>query len=61
VRVMKPGEGFGELALTKNKPRSANILTKTAVEVMVLEKGPYEGFFGKIKKERDDFIKSSFP
>lgn len=36
VRYMKEGEGFGEIALTNNKPRTAGILAKGTVELLVL-------------------------
>jgi len=61
LRYMRPGEGFGELALKENTPRTASIMTKTATEFLVLEKQFYDSICGKMEKEREEFIKSCFP
>lgn len=58
---MKAGEGFGEIALTNNKPRTASIMTKTPVEMIVLTKKNYDEVFSNVERQREDFLKSTFP
>jgi len=38
LKVMQPGEFFGEMALIDNEPRSANVISKDNVELMVIPK-----------------------
>lgn len=55
------GESFGELASKKNSKRSKGILCRTDVEFLVLEKQQFDEVFGKLEKEREEFLKSVFP
>jgi cAMP-binding proteins - catabolite gene activator and regulatory subunit of cAMP-dependent protein kinases len=61
ARYSKQGESFGELALKNNAPRSAAILCKTDCEFLVITKNIYDAVFGKLEREREEFLKSAFP
>lgn len=61
VRYLREGEGFGEIALKRNIPRTASILCKKDCEFLTLSKEQYELGFGKMQREKEDFIHSIFP
>lgn len=61
VRYLREGEGFGEIALKRNIPRTASILCKTDCEFLTLSKEEYELGFGKMQREKEEFIYSIFP
>jgi CRP-like cAMP-binding protein len=61
IRYMKEGEGFGEVALTSHKPRTASVIARNRVEVLVLGKKHYDEVFLGVEREREEFIKKSFP
>jgi len=61
VRYLREGEGFGEIALKRNIPRTASILCKTECEFLTLSKEQYELGFGKMQREKEEFIYSIFP
>jgi len=50
VQVAEYGEGdyFGERALLKNEPRAANIIAKTTLQVVQLERGSFRRLLGPI-------------
>jgi len=60
VRYLKEGEGFGEIALKRNIPRTASILCKTECEVLVMKKEQYELGFGRMQREKEEFLNSVF-
>jgi len=61
VRYLRVGEGFGEIALKRNIPRTASILCKRDCEFLTLSKEQYELGFGKMQREKEEFIHSIFP
>lgn len=61
VRVLKRGEGFGEVALKKNIPRTATILCKTTCEFLVMRKKQYELGFWRMQREKEEFLATVFP
>jgi len=61
VRYMGPGESFGELALKNNAPRSASVLCSDDCEFLVITKQQFEQIFEKKDREKEEFIKTTFP
>ena len=61
IRYLEKGEAFGELALKKDKARSASILCKKDCEFLVLDKQQFEAFFGVVFKENEEFLRNVFP
>ena len=55
------GESFGEIASKKNQPRSASILCRTRCEFLTLEKQQFDEVFGRIEKEKEEFLITVFP
>lgn len=44
----KPGDYFGELALLRNEPRAANIVAKTKLKVVSLERQSFKRLLGPL-------------
>ena len=44
----KVGDYFGELALLKNEPRAANVLAKTKLRVVSLERNSFKRLLGPL-------------
>lgn len=61
IRYLKEGEGFGEIALKRSIPRTASILCKTDCDVLIMKKEHYELGFGKMQREKEEFLNSVFP
>ena len=61
VQYLGVGESFGEIALKKNQPRTASILCRVDCEFLTLEKQQFDEVFGKIEKEKEEFLVSVFP
>jgi cAMP-dependent protein kinase regulator len=49
----KSGDYFGELALLKNEPRAANVIAKTKLKVVALERNSFRRLLGPL----DDILK----
>ena len=45
----KSGDYFGELALLKNEPRAANIVTTTKTQVVALERHSFKRLLGPVE------------
>jgi len=61
VTYLHEGESFGEVALKRSIPRTATILCKTDCEFIVIKKAQYEMGFGRMQKEKEEFLLSVFP
>jgi len=61
VTYLKEGESFGEVALKRSIPRTATILCKTDCEFIVMLKDQYELGFGRMQREKEEFLLSVFP
>ena len=48
-----PGDYFGELALLKNEPRAANVIAKTKLKVVSLDRNSFKRLLGPL----DDILK----
>lgn len=48
VMHYKPGDYFGELALLKNEPRAANVIAKTKLKVVSLERNSFRRLLGPL-------------
>jgi cAMP-dependent protein kinase regulator len=48
VKSYKPGDYFGELALLKNEPRAANVIAKTKLKVVSLERNSFKRLLGPL-------------
>ena len=48
VKDYQPGDYFGERALLKNEPRAANIIAKTRLQVVTLERKSFRRLLGPI-------------
>lgn len=55
------GESFGEQALKKNVPRQSSIMCSENCEFLTLEKQQFDDVFGKIEKEKEEFLRTVFP
>lgn len=60
VKKYKPGDYFGELALLKNEPRAANVIAKTKLKVVSLERNSFKRLLGPLddilKRNMDSYI-----
>jgi len=61
MRYVHKGEGFGEQGLKKNTPRSASMICRTNCEFLVLEKQQYDVVFGRVQREKEEFLRTVFP
>lgn len=61
VQYLGVGESFGEQALKKNAPRQSSILCSANCEFLTLEKQQFDDLFGRIEKEKEEFLKTVFP
>ena len=50
VMKYKPGDYFGELALIKNEPRAANVIAKSEVSVVTLDRHSFKRLLGPIEE-----------
>eukprot|EP00232_Nephroselmis_pyriformis_P000724 CAMPEP_0182912718 /NCGR_PEP_ID=MMETSP0034_2-20130328/37661_1 /TAXON_ID=156128 /ORGANISM="Nephroselmis pyriformis, Strain CCMP717" /LENGTH=529 /DNA_ID=CAMNT_0025049407 /DNA_START=103 /DNA_END=1688 /DNA_ORIENTATION=- len=62
VATLSKGESFGEIALVKDQPRSATIVAKTRIELLVIHKDDFQrtltDLYGSPLSERCDFLES---
>ena len=60
VMNYKPGDYFGEIALLKNEPRAANVIAKTKLKVISLERSSFKRLLGPLdeilKRNMDSYI-----
>ena len=61
VRFLKDGEGFGDIALKRNIPRTATILCKKDCEVLTLTKEIYEQTIGRLQIEKEEVLDEVIP
>lgn len=61
VKKYRAGEYFGELALIKGEPRAANIVAKTDLKLVSLDRGAFKRLLGPIedilKRNADQYTK----
>jgi cAMP-dependent protein kinase regulator len=50
VKYYRAGDYFGELALIKGEPRAANIIAKTDLKVVTLDRASFKRLFGPIEE-----------
>lgn len=60
VKDYGPGDYFGELALLKNEPRAANVIAKTKLKVVSLDRNSFKRLLGPLdeilKRNMDSYI-----
>jgi cAMP-dependent protein kinase regulator len=60
VKSYKAGDYFGELALLHNEPRAANVLAKTKLKVVSLERNSFKRLLGPLedilKRNMDSYL-----
>ena len=60
VMHYKPSDYFGELALLKNEPRAANVIAKTKLKVVSLDRNSFKRLLGPLdeilKRNMDAYI-----
>ncbi len=49
VKFYRKGDYFGELALIKGEPRAANIVAKTNLKLVTLDRGSFKRLLGPIE------------
>lgn len=49
VKYYRAGDYFGELALIKGEPRAANIIAKTNLKLVTLDRGSFKRLLGPIQ------------
>lgn len=49
VMQYKPGDYFGELALLRNEPRAASVISKTELVVMKLDRNSFKRMLGPLE------------
>ena len=56
----KAGDYFGELALLRNEPRAANVIAKTKLKVVSLERNSFKRLLGPLdqilKRNMDAYL-----
>ncbi len=61
VKFYRAGDYFGELALIKGEPRAANVLAKTNMKLVTLDRGTFKRLLGPIeeilKRNAEKYIK----
>lgn len=61
VKKYKTGDYFGELALIKGEPRAANVIAKTDLKLVSLDRGAFKRLLGPIeeilKRNADQYTK----
>jgi cAMP-dependent protein kinase regulator len=61
VKEYKNGDYFGELALIKGEPRAANVLARTDLKLVSLDRGSFKRLLGPIeeilKRNADQYTK----
>jgi CRP-like cAMP-binding protein len=55
VATLKDGEVFGEKALLTDAPRTANVVAKTAVDVLVMTRGGFKALVSQLHPLEDYF------
>jgi NADH dehydrogenase len=55
VATLKEGEVFGEKALLTDAPRTANVVAKTAVDVLVMTRGGFKALVSQLQPLEDYF------
>ena len=50
VKKYKSGDYFGELALIKGEPRAANVIAKSDLKLVSLDRGAYKRLLGPIEE-----------
>lgn len=48
VMHYKPGDYFGELALLRNEPRAANVIAKSNLKVVSLDRNSFKRLLGPL-------------
>lgn len=61
IRYMDVGEGFGELALKNNAPRSASVVCSTDCEFLIITKKQFKHLFLEKEHEKEKFLRDTFP
>ena len=56
VATLGPGEFFGEMALLKDAPRTANVIARDSVVTLVLERKPFEAILGPLQAMMDEVV-----
>lgn len=61
IRYMDAGEGFGELALKNNAPRSASVVCSADCEFLIITKKQFKHLFLEKEHEKEQFLRETFP
>jgi cAMP-dependent protein kinase regulator len=61
VKLYRTGDYFGELALIKGEPRAANIVARTNMKLVSLDRGSFKRLLGPIedilKRNAEKYVK----